>query len=168
MAGSRFLNGTLDIHVELEKKLAKFVGKEDAIVYSTGFNVNQGVISGGYFAGSNWDTSSPGEPPRGYVEGDAVIVKDSATFDNEGIINAAAFGYPDYIRTNYGIIVTNGAVATNQDGGIINVGVNIGIRSAVEGVYVGQNGTFNTEAGSEIYIGRAAQYQKNRRHPANW
>ncbi|MBD8389520.1 pyridoxal phosphate-dependent aminotransferase family protein [Dysgonomonas sp. BGC7] len=45
MAGSRFLNGTLDIHVELEKKLAEFVGKEDAIVYSTGFNVNQGVIS---------------------------------------------------------------------------------------------------------------------------
>ncbi|WP_165026220.1 serine palmitoyltransferase [Dysgonomonas sp. ZJ279] len=45
MAGSRFLNGTLDIHVELEKKLAEFVGKEDAIVYSTGFNVNQGVLS---------------------------------------------------------------------------------------------------------------------------
>ncbi len=45
MAGSRFLNGTLDIHIELEKKLAAFVGKEDAIVYSTGFNVNQGVIS---------------------------------------------------------------------------------------------------------------------------
>lgn len=45
MAGSRFLNGTLDIHVELENKLAEFVGKEDAIVYSTGFNVNLGVIS---------------------------------------------------------------------------------------------------------------------------
>lgn len=45
MAGSRFLNGTLDIHVELEQKLATFVGKEDAIVYSTGFNVNQGVLS---------------------------------------------------------------------------------------------------------------------------
>ncbi len=44
MAGSRFLNGTLDIHVELERKLAKFVGKEDALVYSTGFNVNQGVL----------------------------------------------------------------------------------------------------------------------------
>ncbi|NDW17525.1 pyridoxal phosphate-dependent aminotransferase family protein [Dysgonomonas sp. 216] len=44
MAGSRFLNGTLDIHVELEKKLAKFVGKEDTLVYSTGFNVNQGVV----------------------------------------------------------------------------------------------------------------------------
>lgn len=45
MAGSRFLNGTLDIHIELEKKLAAFVGKEDALVYSTGFNVNQGVVS---------------------------------------------------------------------------------------------------------------------------
>jgi 8-amino-7-oxononanoate synthase len=44
-AGSRFLNGTLDIHIELEKKLAKFVGKEDAIVYSTGFQVNLGVVS---------------------------------------------------------------------------------------------------------------------------
>ncbi|KAA6345597.1 8-amino-7-oxononanoate synthase [termite gut metagenome] len=44
-AGSRFLNGTLDIHIELEKELATFVGKEDAIIYSTGFQVNLGVVS---------------------------------------------------------------------------------------------------------------------------
>ena len=44
-AGSRFLNGTLDIHVELEKRLARFVGKEEAIIYSTGFQVNLWVIS---------------------------------------------------------------------------------------------------------------------------
>jgi len=44
-AGSRFLNGTLDIHVELEAKLAALVGKEDALVFSTGFMVNQGVLS---------------------------------------------------------------------------------------------------------------------------
>ena len=44
-AGSRFLNGTLDIHIELEEKLAKFVGKEGALVFSTGFQVNLGVIS---------------------------------------------------------------------------------------------------------------------------
>jgi 8-amino-7-oxononanoate synthase len=44
-AGSRFLNGTLDIHIELEKKLADYVGKEEALVYSTGFQVNVGVIS---------------------------------------------------------------------------------------------------------------------------
>jgi 8-amino-7-oxononanoate synthase len=44
-AGSRFLNGTLDIHVEFEHELAEFVGKEDAISFSTGFQVNLGVLS---------------------------------------------------------------------------------------------------------------------------
>ncbi|MBN1211458.1 MAG: aminotransferase class I/II-fold pyridoxal phosphate-dependent enzyme [candidate division Zixibacteria bacterium] len=43
--GSRFLNGTLDLHLELEERLAKFVKKEDAIVFSTGFQTNLGVIS---------------------------------------------------------------------------------------------------------------------------
>ena len=43
-AGSRFLNGTLDIHIELERKLAEFVKKDTALVYSTGFQVNIGVI----------------------------------------------------------------------------------------------------------------------------
>ena len=43
-AGSRFLNGTLDIHVQLEKELASFVGKDDALCFSTGFTVNEGVI----------------------------------------------------------------------------------------------------------------------------
>lgn len=44
-AGSRFLNGTLDLHLALEKELAEFVGKEEAIIYSTGFQVNLGVVS---------------------------------------------------------------------------------------------------------------------------
>ena len=44
-AGSRFLNGTLDIHVQLEKELAEFVGKEEALCFATGFTVNSGVIS---------------------------------------------------------------------------------------------------------------------------
>ncbi|MEO1514134.1 MAG: aminotransferase class I/II-fold pyridoxal phosphate-dependent enzyme [Bacteroidota bacterium] len=44
-AGSRFLNGTLDLHLELEEKLAKFVGKDEALVFSTGYQVNLGVIS---------------------------------------------------------------------------------------------------------------------------
>jgi 8-amino-7-oxononanoate synthase len=43
-AGSRFLNGTLDIHIELESKLAEFVHKDAALVFSTGFQVNLGVI----------------------------------------------------------------------------------------------------------------------------
>ena len=44
-SGSRFLNGTLDIHEELEAKLARFVGKEEAVTFSTGFQVNLGVVS---------------------------------------------------------------------------------------------------------------------------
>ena len=43
-AGSRFLNGTLDLHIQLEKEIAKFVGKDDCLCFSTGFSVNQGVI----------------------------------------------------------------------------------------------------------------------------
>ncbi len=45
MAGSPFLNGTIDIHKELEAKIAAYVGKEDAMLYSTGFGVNLGVVS---------------------------------------------------------------------------------------------------------------------------
>ena len=44
-AGSRFLNGTLDIHVALEKDLAEFVHKDEALCFSTGFSVNAGVIA---------------------------------------------------------------------------------------------------------------------------
>ncbi len=44
-AGSRFLNGTLDIHIELENRLADLVGKDGALCYSTGFQVNLGVVS---------------------------------------------------------------------------------------------------------------------------
>ncbi|MDR2038769.1 MAG: pyridoxal phosphate-dependent aminotransferase family protein [Bacteroidales bacterium] len=50
-AGSRFLNGTLDLHLSLERKLADFVGKDAAIVYSTGFQVNIGVVPA--FTGRN-------------------------------------------------------------------------------------------------------------------
>ncbi|GAB5521636.1 MAG: pyridoxal phosphate-dependent aminotransferase family protein [Rhodothermales bacterium] len=42
--GSRFLNGTLDLHIELEDRLAKFMGREAAILFSTGYMTNQGII----------------------------------------------------------------------------------------------------------------------------
>lgn len=44
-SGSRYLNGTLDLHVQLEERLAKFVGKEAALIFSTGYQTNQGVIA---------------------------------------------------------------------------------------------------------------------------
>lgn len=43
-AGSRFLNGTLDIHLQLEDKLANFLGKDAALIFSTGFQANLGII----------------------------------------------------------------------------------------------------------------------------
>ncbi len=44
-AGSRFLNGTLDLHVKLEKELAEFLHKDEALCFSTGFTVNEGVLA---------------------------------------------------------------------------------------------------------------------------
>lgn len=44
-AGSRFLNGTLDVHIELEEKLAEFVGKDSCLVYATGFQANLGILA---------------------------------------------------------------------------------------------------------------------------
>ncbi len=44
-AGSRLLNGTLDIHLQLEERLAEFLGREDVLTFSTGFQVNLGVLS---------------------------------------------------------------------------------------------------------------------------
>lgn len=44
-SGSRFLNGTLNLHIELERKLASFVNKESALTFSTGFQTNLGIIS---------------------------------------------------------------------------------------------------------------------------
>ncbi len=44
-SGSRFLNGTLDIHVELEEKIARFMGREAALIFSTGYQTNFGSLS---------------------------------------------------------------------------------------------------------------------------
>lgn len=44
-AGSPFLNGTLDLHKQLERRIAEYIGKEDVMIYSTGFEVNLGVVS---------------------------------------------------------------------------------------------------------------------------
>lgn len=45
VTGSRFLNGTLELHLELDRRLAKFIGKEAALVFSTGYQTNVGTIS---------------------------------------------------------------------------------------------------------------------------
>lgn len=71
-AGSRFLNGTLDIHEELESRLARFLGKEAVAIYSTGFQVNIGVI------------------PTLTHRGDYIILDE---FDHASIIEGARLSY---------------------------------------------------------------------------
>jgi 8-amino-7-oxononanoate synthase len=52
--GSRLLNGTYDIHVELEKRLAKFLGKEDCVIFSTGMQANLGGLSSLVNGNKDW------------------------------------------------------------------------------------------------------------------
>ncbi|MEA2103608.1 MAG: pyridoxal phosphate-dependent aminotransferase family protein [Candidatus Cloacimonadota bacterium] len=79
-AGSRFLNGTLDIHLELEEKLADFVGKEASMTYSTGFQANLGSI--GTFVG----------------RGEYIITD---RYDHASIIDASRLSYGKMLRYNH-------------------------------------------------------------------
>ncbi|MDP2965147.1 MAG: pyridoxal phosphate-dependent aminotransferase family protein [Pelolinea sp.] len=70
--GSRFLNGTLAMHVQLERELAEFVGKEEALIFSTGMQVNLGTISS-------------------LVSRDDVVILDKE--DHASIVDGARLGY---------------------------------------------------------------------------
>lgn len=79
-AGSRFLNGTLDIHIELEDKLAKLTGKEAALVYATGYQANVGAIS------------------TVVLKGDFVITD---KLDHASIIDGCRLSYGEMLRYNH-------------------------------------------------------------------
>ena len=111
-AGSRFLNGTLNIHVELEKKLADFVGKEDAIIYSTGFQVNLGVVScltgrGDYIILDEYDHAS-------IIEGRRLSFSNALKYkhnDPESLEKCLKSCDPDKIK----LIVTDGVFSMEGD-----------------------------------------------------
>ncbi len=79
--GSRFLNGTLDLHGQLEAALAAFLGKEDCLVFSTGYQANLGLISG--LIG----------------RGDLVYLD---KLDHASIVDGAKMSYGDTMRFNHG------------------------------------------------------------------
>jgi len=79
--GSRFLNGTLALHEELEARLARFVGKETALVFSTGYQANLGLISG--LVG----------------RGDVVMID---KLDHASIVDGAKLSYGETERFNHG------------------------------------------------------------------
>jgi 8-amino-7-oxononanoate synthase len=76
--GSRFLNGNLDLHEKLEAELAKFVGKEAALCFSTGFFVNQGTL--GALVGRSDVIYSDRENHASIVEGTQVALGDTIRF----------------------------------------------------------------------------------------
>jgi len=94
-AGSRFLNGTLDIHVALEEKLARFMRKEAALVFSTGFQVNLGVIS-------------------------ALCVKDDIVvidkMDHASIIDGCRLSYADIVKFRHNDMADLERVLSNHAG----------------------------------------------------
>jgi 8-amino-7-oxononanoate synthase len=83
--GSRFLNGNLDIHEELEARLAKFVGKEAALCFSTGFFVNQGTL--GALIGRSDVIYSDRENHASIIEGTQVALGDTVRFKHNDMID---------------------------------------------------------------------------------
>ncbi len=79
--GSRFLNGTLDLHGQLERALAEFLGKEDCLVFSTGYSANLGLISG--LVG----------------RGDVVYLD---KLDHASLVDGAKMSYGETVRFNHG------------------------------------------------------------------
>ena len=76
--GSRFLNGNLVIHEQLEKKLAKYLGKEDCLVFGTGFLANQGALS--CLVGRNDVIYCDRENHASIIEGTRVAIADTVKF----------------------------------------------------------------------------------------
>jgi 8-amino-7-oxononanoate synthase len=94
-AGSRFLNGTLDIHVQLEEKLARFTGREAALVFSTGFQVNLGVISA-------------------LVGKDDVVIIDK--MDHASIVDGCRLSYGEIKRFRHNDMADLERILCNSDG----------------------------------------------------
>jgi 8-amino-7-oxononanoate synthase len=105
--GSRFLNGTLDLHLQLEEALASFLGKEACIVFSTGYNANLGLVSG-------------------LVQrGDKVFLD---KLDHASIVDGAKMSYGETERFNHGSI-------ENLERKLERAGPDAGKMVIVDGVY---------------------------------
>ncbi|MGC8824849.1 MAG: serine palmitoyltransferase [Bacteroidales bacterium] len=115
-AGSRFLNGTIDLHIELENRLAKLVKKEAALVYSTGFQVNLGVVSS--LTGRNDYVLLDEADHASIIEGSRLSFSKVLKFfhnDMESLENKLKLCDPDRIK----LIVLDGIFS--MDGDIIDL-----------------------------------------------
>ena len=105
--GSRFLNGTLDLHEQLECELAEFLGKETCLVFSTGYQANLGLISG--LVG----------------RGDMVFLD---KLDHASIVDGAKMSHGETVRFNHGDLA-------QLERKLASVPPNTGVMIIVDGVY---------------------------------
>jgi 8-amino-7-oxononanoate synthase len=105
--GSRFLNGTLDLHEELEASLAEFIGKESCLVFSTGYQANLGLVSG-----------LVGRGETVYLD----------KLDHASIVDGAKMSYGEVVRFNHGDLAGLERKLAREDGGK-------GAMIIVDGVY---------------------------------
>ena len=111
--GSRFLNGNLDIHEELEARLAKFVGKEAALCFSTGFFVNQGTL--GSLVGRSDVIYSDRENHASIVEGTQVALGDTIRFRHNDIADLERVLKNSREKYEGAIIVADGVFSMSGD-----------------------------------------------------
>jgi 8-amino-7-oxononanoate synthase len=94
--GSRFLNGTLDLHAQLEAALAEFLGKDDCLVFSTGYQANLGLISGLIGRGE-------------------IVYLDK--LDHASIVDGAKMSYGETVRFNHGdLVALDRMIERNRNG----------------------------------------------------
>jgi 8-amino-7-oxononanoate synthase len=92
--GSRFLNGTLDLHEQLEASLAEFIGKESCLVFSTGYQANLGLVSG-----------LVGRGETVYLD----------KLDHASIVDGAKMSYGEVVRFNHGDLAGLERKLSSQD-----------------------------------------------------
>jgi 8-amino-7-oxononanoate synthase len=105
--GSRFLNGTLDLHEQLEAELAEFLGKEACLIFSTGYQANLGLVSG-----------LVGRGETVYLD----------KLDHASIVDGAKMSYGEVVRFNHGDVAGLERKLAREDGGK-------GAMIIVDGVY---------------------------------
>ena len=111
--GSRFLNGNLDIHEELEARLAKFVGKEAALCFSTGFFVNQGTL--GSLVGRSDVIYSDRENHASIVEGTQVALGDTLRFKHNDMEDLERILKNTREKYDGAVIVADGVFSMSGD-----------------------------------------------------
>ena len=111
--GSRFLNGNLALHEELEKKLAKFLNKEACLVFSTGFLANQGALS--CLVGRNDVIYSDRENHASIIEGTRVALGDTVKFKHNDIADLERVLASTRSKYKGALIVADGVFSMSGD-----------------------------------------------------